>query len=67
MRKNMCIVEWISKASIGLFFLFIAAGFMLSGITVLPFFGFFLALPALLASIYFFAIHLNKSCEIETN
>ena len=63
--KNICIVERISKAGIGLFFLFIAAGFLLSGITVLPFFGFLLAVPALLASIYFFSAHLNKSCEIE--
>jgi len=63
--KNICIVERISKAGIGFFFLLIAAGFMLSGITVLPFFGFLLAVPALLASIYFFSAHLNKSCEIE--
>jgi hypothetical protein len=63
--KNICIVERISKASIGVFFLFVASGFLLSGITVLPLFGFLLAVPALLASIYFFSAHLNKSCEIE--
>ena len=63
--KNICIVERISKAGIGLFFLFIAGGFLLSGITVLPLFGFFLAIPALLASIYFFSAHLNKNCKIE--
>ncbi len=63
--KNICIVERISKASIGVFFIFVTAGFMLSGITVLPLFGFLLAVPALLASIYFFSAHLNKSCEIE--
>ena len=65
--KNICIVERISKAGLGLFFLFVTAGFMLSGITVLPLFGFLLAVPALLASIYFFSIHLNKSCEIEVD
>lgn len=63
--KNICIVERLSKAGIGLFFLFITAGFLLSGVTVLPLFGFLLAVPALLASIYFFSAHLNKSCEIE--
>jgi hypothetical protein len=63
--KNICFLERISKAGIGLFFLFITAGFLLSGVTVLPFFGFLLAVPALLASIYFFSAHLNKSCEIE--
>lgn len=65
--KNICIVERISKASLGFFFLFVTAGFMLSGVTVLPFFGFLLAVPALLASIYFFSAHLNKSCEIEVD
>ena len=63
--KNLCFLERISKVSIGLFFLFVAAGFLLSGITVLPLFGFLLAVPALLASIYFFSVHLNKSCEIK--
>jgi hypothetical protein len=65
--KNICIVERISKAGLGFFFLFVTAGFMLSGVTVLPFFGFLLAVPALLASIYFFSAHLNKSCEIEVD
>jgi hypothetical protein len=65
MNKNICIVERISKAGIGLFFLLTAFAFMVSGVTVLPFFGFFLAVPALLASIYFFSVHLNKGCEIE--
>jgi hypothetical protein len=65
--KNICIVERISKAGLGLFFLFVTAGFMLSGITVLPLFGFLLAVPALLASIYFFSAHLNKGCEIEVD
>ena len=65
--KNICIVQRISKTGLGLFFLFVTAGFMLSGITVLPLFGFLLAVPALLASIYFFSTHLNKSCEIEVD
>ena len=63
--KNICIVERISKAGLGFFFLFVAAGFTLSGITVLPIFGFVLAIPALLAATYFFSAHLNKRCEIE--
>ena len=65
--ENICIVERISKTGLGVFFLFVTAGFMLSGITVLPLFGFLLAVPALLASIYFFSSHLNKSCEIEVD
>jgi len=63
--KNTCILERISKAGIGAFFFFVALGFLLSGITVLPLFGFLVAIPAFLASIYFFSVRLNKSCEIE--
>ena len=64
MNKNKCTVERISKAGVGLFFLITAAAFALSGITVLPFFGFMMAIPAFLLSLYFFSAHLNKSCEI---
>ncbi len=65
MNKNMCLFERISKVGIGLFFLLVAIGLMLSGITVFPIFGFLFAFPVLLVSIYFFAAHLNKSCQIE--
>ncbi len=65
MNKNICIVERISKAGIGIFFLLTAFAFLVSGVTVFPFFGFLLAVPALLASIYFFSVHLNRNCEIE--
>jgi hypothetical protein len=66
MNKNICLFERISKAGIGLFFLLTAIAFLVSGVTVLPFFGFLLSVPAFLASGYFFYAHLNKSCEIET-
>ena len=65
MKKNMCFLERISKVGIGLFFLLVAIGLMLSGITVFPIFGFLFAFPVLLVSIYFFAAHLNQSCQIE--
>jgi hypothetical protein len=65
MKNNICIVERISKAGLGLFFLCTAGGFLLSGVTVLPFFGFLLAVPAFIASLYFFSAHLNKSCELD--
>ena len=64
MNINTCIVERISKTGIGLFFLITAFAFLVSGVTVLPFFGFLLAVPAFVASAYFFYAHLNKSCEI---
>lgn len=64
MNNHTCIFERFSKLAIGLFFLLVATGFILSGFTVLPVFGFLVAAPVLLISIYFFSAHLNKSCEI---
>ena len=63
--ENLCLVERFSKFGQGLFFLLIAVGFMLSGITVLPIFGFIFAVPMLFISFYFFRVHLNKNCQIE--
>jgi len=63
--KNLCLVERVSKFGLGLFFLLTAVGFMLSGITIFPIFGFILAAPLLIVSFYFFRAHLNKSCQIE--
>lgn len=65
MKKNMCLFERISKAGIGSFFLLITIGFVLSGFTVFPFFGFLFAAPAFFVAMYFFRAHLNRSCEIE--
>ena len=63
--KNICLFERFSKMGIGFFFLLISIGFMLSGITVFPIFGFIFAVPFLLISLYFFRVHLNKDCQIE--
>ncbi len=63
--KNTCLFERFLKVVLGLFFLFISAGFMLSGITVFPIFGFLIAFPLLFFSFYFFRAHLNKACQIE--
>jgi hypothetical protein len=64
MKKDMCLFERFSKIVLGLFFLISAIGFTLSGITIFPIFGFLLAVPALLVSLYFFHAHLNRSCQI---
>ena len=64
MEKEMCLFERFSKLALGIFFLISAIGFILSGITILPIFGFLLAVPALLVSLYFFRAHLNRSCQI---
>jgi len=65
MNNNFCIVERFSKLSIGFFFLILSAALVLSGFTVLPVFGIFVALPFLLVSLYFFRAHLNKDCQLE--
>ena len=62
---NLCLVERFSKIGIAAVFLMISFAFILSGITVLPFVGFVIALPFVLFSIYFFRAHLNKECQIE--
>jgi len=63
--KNGCLFERVLKVVLGLFFLFISFGFMLSGMTVLPVFGFLIAIPLVFFSLYFFRAHLNKTCQIE--
>jgi len=67
MKKKLCLFERISKLGVGLSFLLVATGLMLSGLTVFPIFGFILAIPVLVVSIYFFGAHLNQSCQIETD
>jgi len=67
MKKDLCLFKRISKVGIGLFFLLVAIGLMLSGLTVFPIFGFLLAIPVCVVSIYFFGAHLNQSCQIETD
>ena len=63
--KNLCLIERFSKIGLGAIFLLISIGFVLSGVTVLPIFGFVIALPFFLISMYFFRAHMNKECQIE--
>jgi len=63
--KNRCLFERVLKVALGLFFLFMSSGFMLSGITVLPVLGFLIAIPLVFFSLYFFRAHLNETCHIE--
>ncbi|MGD2149133.1 MAG: hypothetical protein PVJ20_04230 [Desulfobacterales bacterium] len=63
--KNLCLFERFSKIGLGVVFLLISVGFMLSGVTVLPIFGFVIALPFFLVSLYFFNAHMNKACQIK--
>ena len=63
--ENSCLFERFSKIGLGILFLLMSFGFMLSGVTVLPIFGFLIALPFFLLSLYFFRVHMNKACQIK--
>ena len=60
--EKSCLFERFSKIGLGILFLLISIGFMLSGVTVLPIFGFVIALPFFL---FFFRAHMNKACQIK--
>jgi hypothetical protein len=65
--ENSCLFERFSKIGLGILFLLISSVFMLSGFTVLPIFGFVIALPFFLLSLYFFRVHINKACQIKAS
>lgn len=65
MNKNICLTEKFMKLGFALFFLSTAIAFIVSAFTVLPFFGFIFAIPAVAASFYFLTVHLNDRCQIE--
>ena len=63
--ENLCLFERFSKLGLGLNFLLISIGFMVIGFTVLPVFGFVIALAFFLISIYVFRVRLKKDCQIQ--
>lgn len=65
--ENACLFERFSKIGLGILFLLISFGFILSGVTVLPIFGFMIALPFFLLSLFFFRAHINKACQIKAS
>ena len=65
--ENSCLFERFSKIGLGILFLLTSFGFILSGVTVLPIFGFMIALPFFLLSLYFFRVHINKACQIKAS
>ena len=65
MKETTCFVENISKYAVGILFLVLALGLVITGFTVFPIFGFLFAAPVFLISFYFFRTRLNKECEIE--
>ncbi len=65
MKTTQCVPQKISKLMMGSIMLAAAAGLIVIGITLLPIFGFVLAVPVIALAIYIFRLHLNDQCEIE--
>ncbi len=65
MKASGCVPQKMSKIMLGSLTLLAALGLVVIGITLLPFFGFILALPVLALSVYIFRLHLNDQCEID--
>lgn len=65
MKTMKCIPQKISKIILGLVLLAGAMGFIAIGFTILPFIGFFVAIPFVVLAVYFFKARLNDQCEID--
>lgn len=65
MKATECVPQKISKLMLGSLMLVAALGLIIIGITLLPVFGFLLAVPVIALAIYIFKLHLNDQCEID--
>lgn len=65
MKSNGCIPQQISKYLIGFLALGAALALVVIGFTILPIFGFFLAVPLVALAVIIFRFHLNDQCEID--
>jgi len=65
MKNTECTPQKISKLMFGSLLLLAGIILIIIGITLLPVFGFVLALPVIALSIYVFRLHLNEQCEID--
>ena len=65
MKATQCVPQKISKLMIGSIMLAAAAALVIIGVTLMPVFGFMLAIPVTALAIYTFRLHLNDQCEID--
>ncbi len=65
MKATQCVPQKISKLMMGSIMLAAAAALVVIGVTLLPIFGFVLAIPVIALAIYIFRLHLNDQCEID--
>lgn len=66
MNSMNCFFQRFSALSIAVFLLLGAVGLTIISFTVLPVIGLLLVVPVLAVSIYFFRVHFNRQCQIET-
>ncbi|MFH2059101.1 MAG: hypothetical protein ABIJ59_09390 [Pseudomonadota bacterium] len=65
MKTSECVPQRISKFMLASLLAAAALGLIIIGVTLLPIFGFILALPVIALAIYIFNLHLDDQCEID--
>lgn len=65
MKTNECVPQRISKFMLASLLAVAALALIIIGVTLLPIFGFLLALPLIALAIYIFNLHLDDQCEID--
>jgi hypothetical protein len=61
-----CFFERISALTIGVILMIGAIGLTIISITIIPVVGLILAVPLFGFSVYFFRVHFNRQCQIQT-
>ena len=64
MNKNECRLERVSNVTVGFILMILGFLFAISGITVLPVIGFFIAVPVLILAGIFLVSPRSKACAI---
>lgn len=66
MKITDCVPEKMSKGIISAFMLMVGLALVFIGFTVLPIVGLVLSAPFLYLAVYFYRLHLNDQCELES-
>jgi hypothetical protein len=66
MNSTNCFFERFSALTIAILLSVGAAGLFVISMTVMPFVGLIFAVPVAALAIYFFRVHFNRQCQIQT-
>lgn len=66
MNANSCLFERISAFAIGVLLSVGTLGLVVISLTIIPVVGLVLAVPTGLLAAYFFKVHFDRKCQIET-